>query len=165
MVPTKGFIHVDLDPEAPGTAYPDVDTMGHAVTGVLGMAFARRGKAVAIAGDGAMLMNNEISTAVQYRLPAVWIVLNDSGYGMVEQGMKMVGIPPFETRIPTADFAAIAGAMGADGVRVEREEDVLPALERAMDADGPFVVDVIIDSTVTAPASQRSHSLDWTAVR
>jgi acetolactate synthase-1/2/3 large subunit len=225
MVPTKGFIHVDLDSEVPGAAYPDVNTigvqaeigsfldtllmhikprprrpipgiqretapipdprktgpvrpdflmemiqrivvereqapviteagnafawgthslhfdspdryrvstgfgsMGHAVTGVLGMAMARRGKAVAIAGDGAMLMNSEISTAAQYRIPAVWIVLNDSAYAMVEQGMKMVGIPAFATEIPNADFAMIAKGMGADGVRVEREEDVAMAL-------------------------------------
>jgi acetolactate synthase-1/2/3 large subunit len=134
-------------------------SMGHAVTGVLGIALARRGKAVAIAGDGAMLMNSEISTAVQHRIPAVWIVLNDAGYGMVEQGMQIVGIPPFATEIPTTDFATLATAMGATGVRVDREEDVAGALERAMGAEGPFVVDVRIDPAVMAPAAQRSVQL------
>jgi len=54
-------------------------SMGHAATGVLGAALARNGKAVAIVGDGAMLMNSEVSTAVKYQIPAVWIVLNDGG--------------------------------------------------------------------------------------
>ena len=36
----------------------------------------------------AMLMNNEISTAVQYKVPAVWIVLNDSAYGMVRTEVR-----------------------------------------------------------------------------
>ena len=60
-----------------------VGAMGHAVTGVVGAAQARNGKAVAIVGDGAMLMNNEISTAVKYQIPAIWIVLNDARYNYV----------------------------------------------------------------------------------
>ncbi len=134
-------------------------SMGHAVTGVLGMAIARRGKAFALAGDGAMLMNSEISTAVQYRIPAAWIVLNDSAYGMVEQGMASVGMNAFATEIPHADFVMIARGMGGDGVRVEREEDVGPALRKALAAEGPFVVDVVIDATVQAPAGRRSQSI------
>lgn len=134
-------------------------SMGHAVTGVLGMAIARRDKAVALAGDGAMLMNNEISTAVQYRIPAVWIVLNDSAYGMVEQGMVTVGLEPIATEIPSTDFVMLARSMGADGVRVEPEADVAAALERAMAAEGPFVVDIVIDATVKAPAARRSQSI------
>jgi acetolactate synthase-1/2/3 large subunit len=134
-------------------------SMGHAVTGVLGMAVGRRGKAVALAGDGAMLMNSEISTAVQYKIPAVWIVLNDSAYGMIQQGMTALGMTPIETEIPRSDFVMIARGMGADGVRVEREEDVVPALRLAMAARGPFVVDVVIDPSVKAPAGRRFKSL------
>jgi acetolactate synthase I/II/III large subunit len=257
LVPTKGFIHVDIDPEVPGAAYPDVTTvgvqadirsfldallarlpsrdapqqhlatpaskrsapfprlnapvrpdflmqmiqrvvvegtdapviteagnafawgtnmlhfsapdryrvstgfgsMGHAVTGVIGMAMARQGKAVAIAGDGAMLMNSEISTAVEHQIPAVWIVLNDSAYGMIHQGMTALRMEPVATTIPRTDFVMIARGMGADGVRVENEADVVRALEQAMAAPGPFVVDVVIDPTVPAPAGRRNKSL------
>ncbi len=258
MVPSKGFIHVDIDPEAPGVAYPDVTTigvqadvrsfieallvhfprreaslrfrprppcpapqlqarregpvrpdflmqmiqrviveeseapviteagnafawgtnalrfstpgryrvstgygsMGHAVTGVIGIALARGGKAVAIAGDGAMLMNSEVSTAVQYEIPAVWIVLNDSAYGMIAQGMTMQKMVPVETAIPHANFVKIAEGMGAKGIRVERESDLVAALELAMAAEGPFVVDVVIDPSVMSPSSRRFRSLD-----
>jgi acetolactate synthase I/II/III large subunit len=134
-------------------------SMGHAVAGVIGMALARHGKAVAIAGDGAMLMNHEISTAVSYGVPAVWIVLNDSRYGMIDAGMRSLGWKPFGTEIPHTDFVAIARAVGADGIHVTREADLEMALLRAMAAEGPFVVDVTIDPHEAPPANRRNTSL------
>ncbi|HET7538540.1 MAG TPA: thiamine pyrophosphate-binding protein [Polyangiaceae bacterium] len=134
-------------------------SMGHATAGVLGAALARGNKAFAIVGDGAMLMLNEINTAANYGIGAVWVVLNDARYGMIEQGMRSVGWKPFETDFPRADFVAIARAMGADGIRVEREQDVAAALQMGLAALGPFVIDVLIDPTEIAPAGQRNQSL------
>jgi acetolactate synthase I/II/III large subunit len=134
-------------------------SMGQAAAGVLGAALARAGKAFAILGDGAMLMQNEISTAASYAIDAVWIVLNDARYGMIAQGMESIGWQPFETDFPRADFVAIARAMGGDGVRVEEESEVDRALELALAARGPFVVDVIIDPSERAPAIGRNQSL------
>jgi acetolactate synthase-1/2/3 large subunit len=133
--------------------------MGHAVTGVVGAALARKGKAVAIVGDGAMLMNNEISTAVTYQIPVVWIVLNDSCYNMCKQGTAMQGFKDMNVEILQADFVKIAHGMGADGIRVEQESDIQPALEKAMLSPSPFVVDVLIDPTRLAPISGRIHNL------
>lgn len=135
-------------------------SMGHAVTGVLGVAMANpERKAVAVAGDGSMLMNSEISTAVQYRVPAVWIVLNDSQYGMIDHGTRHAGYQPVETGIPFTDFVAIARAMGADGVHVGSELELEHALDRALNAKGPFVVDVWIDPDQRAPFLDRVSSL------
>jgi acetolactate synthase-1/2/3 large subunit len=134
-------------------------SMGQATAGVLGAALGRGNKAFAIVGDGAMMMNNEINTAANYGIGAVWIVLNDARYGMIEQGMQSVGWTPFETDFPRADFVAIARAMGADGIRVEREEDVEAALQAGLASLGPFVIDVVIDPTEIAPAGQRNKSL------
>lgn len=134
-------------------------SMGHAVTGVLGAALARSGKAVAIAGDGAMLMNSEVSTAVKYQIPAVWIVLNDSSYNMCAQGKILLGFKDIDTEFPQADFVQIARGMGADGIRVERECELKEALEKAMASKVPFVVDVIIDPTQPAPIGSRVESL------
>lgn len=134
-------------------------SMGHGAAGVLGAAMHHADKAVAISGDGAMLMNCEISTAVQYGLPVVWVVLNDSQYGMVEHGMRSAGYQPVETAIPRTDFAEFARSMGADGVRIESEEDLDAALRRAMDAKGPFVVDVVIDPDAAAPVGSRLNNL------
>lgn len=134
-------------------------SMGQATAGVLGAALGSRDKAVAIVGDGAMLMLNEINTAAAYGIDAVWIVLNDARYGMIAQGMASLGWTPFETDFPRADFVAIARAMGGDGVRVEREADLERALSRALSARGPFVIDVVIDPDEKAPANRRNQSL------
>ncbi|WP_437947005.1 thiamine pyrophosphate-dependent enzyme [Sorangium sp. So ce296] len=134
-------------------------SMGHFTTGVLGAALARKRPAVAIIGDGAMLMNNEVSTAVARHVASIWIVLNDSRYGMVHQGMSGNGLVPLGAEIPPTDFVAMARAMGARGVRVAREADVAAALETALADGGPFVVDVEIDRDEVAPHFARIASL------
>jgi acetolactate synthase-1/2/3 large subunit len=134
-------------------------SMGQAAAGVIGSALGRSRKAVGIVGDGAMLMHNEVNTAVNYGLSAVWIVLNDARYGMIEQGMQSIGWKPFETDFPRSDFVSIARAMGGDGVRVERERDVEEALQAGLSSLGPFVIDVIIDPHETAPSVRRNQSL------
>jgi thiamine pyrophosphate-dependent acetolactate synthase large subunit-like protein len=136
-----------------------VGAMGHAVTGVVGAALARNGKAVAIVGDGAMLMNNEISTAVKYQIPAIWIVLNDARYNMCYQGMKLLGLTGADATIPEADFAMIARGMGAEGMRVENESQLETALKKAIASEVPFVVDVVIDPNRPAPSKGRNQSL------
>ncbi|MGI5864972.1 MAG: thiamine pyrophosphate-binding protein [Myxococcales bacterium] len=136
-----------------------VGSMGHSTTGVIGVALGRKGKAVAVIGDGSMMMNSEVHTAVQYRIPAVWVVLNNAAYGMVDQGMKALGFQQVETRFQEVDFAALARSLGAGGVRVTRESQLEEALEQAMRAEGPFVVDVLIDPEVPAPFLRRVTSL------
>ncbi len=136
-----------------------VGAMGHTATGVVGAAIARYGKAVAIVGDGAMLMNNELNTAVKYQIPAVWIVLNDARYNMCHQGMEMLGMTGADATIPEADFAIIASGMGAEGIRIHKESDLEAALEKAMAATGPFVVDVLIDPDRRAPSKGRNQGL------
>jgi len=133
--------------------------MGLITTGVVGAALARNTKAVAIVGDGAMLMNNEISTAVKYQIPAVWIVLNDGYYNMCHQGSNMQGYKGMDAEIPQTDFVRIASGMGADSIRIEKESDIEVALKKAMAATGPFVVDVVIDSTEPAPIGGRIQNL------
>ncbi|NER30522.1 MAG: thiamine pyrophosphate-binding protein, partial [Symploca sp. SIO1C4] len=122
-------------------------------------------KTIAIVGDGAMLMNNEVSTAVRYQIPAVWIILNDGGYNMCKQGMALLDYKGVDAEIPQADFARFACSMGADGIRVEKESDIQAALEKAMASTGPFVVDVVIDSTQSAPIGSRIQSLNLQGTR
>jgi acetolactate synthase-1/2/3 large subunit len=136
-----------------------VGAMGHTTTGVVGAACVHKGKAVAIVGDGAMLMNNEINTAVKYQIPAIWIVLNDARYNMCHQGMAMLGMTGADAIIPEADFAVIARGMGADGIRVHKESDIEAALEQAIAAKTPFVIDVLIDPNRRAPSKGRNQGL------
>lgn len=134
-------------------------SMGHFTTGVVGAALARKGKAVAVVGDGSMLMNSEVNTAVQLGAQAVWVVMNDAGYGMVDQGMKALGFEPAQTRMPRADFAMIARGMGADGVTVHDELELAAAIDRAMAAPGPFVIDVATDQDEAGPWIKRIQNL------
>ena len=142
-----------------------VGSMGHNVTGVIGAARGRKGKAVAIVGDGAMLMNSEVSTAVKYQLPAVWIVLNDAHYNMCNQGMTLLGMKGADAKLPHTDFSLIARGMGAVGICVETEDRLEEALEKAMAATGPVVVDVTIDPDRFAPSKGRNKSLSAQGVK
>lgn len=130
-------------------------SMGHCTSGVVGAALARREKAVALVGDGAMLMMNEVSSAVQHRAPAVWVVLNDARMGIVEKGMVAIGLSAFQTEHPPTDFAALARALGAAGEVVTREEELADALDRAMNAVGPYVLDVRVTPGVMSPVTRR----------
>ncbi|MGB3295979.1 MAG: thiamine pyrophosphate-dependent enzyme [Phormidesmis sp.] len=135
-----------------------VGAMGHAITGVVGVAQSRGGKAVAITGDGSMLMNSEISTAVKYNIPAVWIVLNDARYNMCFQGMALLGLKA-DALMPQTDFVMVARGMGANGVHVNQESQLEEALRQAIASPGPFVIDVHIDASRQAPSKGRNQSL------
>ena len=92
--------------------------MGWAVPAALGLKIAQPGRPVlGVAGDGGFMMSvYAIATAVQYELPVVWLVMNDSSLGMVRQHQK--------DRLTASEFGAfdharIAQGFGADGLRVE----------------------------------------------
>jgi acetolactate synthase I/II/III large subunit len=136
-----------------------VGAMGHAVTGVVGAGWGRNGKAVAIVGDGAMLMNSEVSTAVRFNIPAVWIVLNDGRYNMCAQGMDLQGFKGVDTEIPSTNFVQLAEAMGAKGMHVSHESELEAALKIALASNVPFVIDVNLDPKQPAPIGGRIRSL------
>lgn len=137
----------------------NVGSMGHAATGVIGAAIVR-GAAVAIVGDGAMLMNSEVNTAVKRQVRALWIVLNDGRYNMCYQGMAALGMSGVaDALFPPVDFAKQAQALGAQGMRVEREDALEAALETALAAPGPYVLDVLIDADQVAPTRGRNEGL------
>jgi acetolactate synthase-1/2/3 large subunit len=137
---------------------PGFGSMGHMATGVVGAALAKGEKVVAIVGDGAMLMQSEVSTAVQHGARAVWIVLNDGRYGIVEQGMRDLGWHPVGVQIAPTDFSAWARALGCSSRRVSREGEVDDALREALGARGPFLIDVLVTSDL-APLAGRQRSI------
>lgn len=134
-------------------------SMGHAAAGVVGAALSRDGKAVAVVGDGSMLMNSEVSTAAQYGAKAVWLVLNDAAYGMCRDGHQALGLTQENVKIPQVDFVGMASALGAKGILIEKEEDIETAFAAAMEADGPFIIDARIDPTEPSPLLRRFESL------
>jgi acetolactate synthase-1/2/3 large subunit len=145
--PNTFFIHLGLS------------SMGSAVAGVVGGALAApRRTAVALVGDGAFAMNgSEVHTAVEQGVPVVWIVLNNSGLGMVYQGetlMKGVTFGTSRYRVPI-DAAAMGRALGARGVRVGTPLEFRRALEDALKADVPTVIDALVDPAELVPTLVR----------
>lgn len=99
---------------------------------------------ISMSGDGgfAMLMGDFISLA-QLKLPVKVIVFDNSSLGFVAMEMKAAGYLDAGTELKNPDFAAMSNAMGILGIRVEQSEDLEPALRRALEHDGPVLVDVV----------------------
>lgn len=130
--------------------------MGHATCGVVGAALGHDGGAVALVGDGAMLMNNELTTALATGAKATWIVLDDQAYGMIQHGMQAIEVQPVGTAIPVVDFVAWATAQGVPARRVETADTLDETLRWALSQDGPSVVSVRIDDAVPPPFGARN---------
>lgn len=101
---------------------------------------------VAMCGDGgfSMLMG-EILTAVHLDVPVKLMVFNNSTLGMVRAEMMVVGYEPWGTDVTNPDFGALATAVGMHGQRVESASEIRPAIERALEHDGPALVDFVTD--------------------
>ncbi|MGI8331385.1 pyruvate dehydrogenase [Actinomadura scrupuli] len=106
----------------------------------------RTRQVVSMSGDGgfSMLMGDFL-TLMQYDLPVKVLVFNNSALGLVELEMLVAGVPPYATSYPRTDYAAIARAAGAHGVRVEDPRDVRDALRETLDHDGPALADIVTD--------------------
>ena len=125
-------------------------TMGFSLPATIGAQLGRPDKTlVNINGDGSFIMNiQELVPAVTMKLPLKIFIINNMYLGMVRQWQEMF----FQKRYSAVDyhdnpdFAKLAEAFGATGIRVERPEEVRPALEQAKKIeDGPVVIDFIVD--------------------
>ncbi|MES4907674.1 MULTISPECIES: pyruvate dehydrogenase [unclassified Streptomyces] len=127
-------------------------SMANALPQAIGAQFLDRGRqVVSLSGDGgfSMLMGDFL-TLVQYGLPVKVVVFNNSSLGMVDLEMMVDGLPPHATSYPHTDYAAIATAAGARGIRVEKPGEVREALREAFAHEGPALVDVVTDPTALA---------------
>ena len=99
---------------------------------------------VALSGDGglAMLMGDLLSIK-QNDLPVKIVVFNNSSLNFVELEMKAAGIVNFGTGLENPSFAAVAESVGITGIRVEKESELRGALTRALETEGPVLVDVV----------------------
>lgn len=120
-------------------------SMANAMPQALGaQAEDRSRQVIALSGDGglAMLMGDLLSIK-QNDLPVNIVVFNNSSLNFVEVEMKAAGIVNFATELENPSFAAIAEAVGITGIRVEKPEDLRPAIERMLATDGPVLLDVV----------------------
>jgi thiamine pyrophosphate-dependent acetolactate synthase large subunit-like protein len=101
---------------------------------------------IALHGDGSLGMNiQDFDTAVRHRLPIVIVVSNNEGWTARVEGIRKPGRELGYTR-----FDKVAEALGGYGENVERPKDIRPAIERALAAGVPAIVNVHTDPTARA---------------
>ena len=126
--------------------------------GTMGFGFpAAEGAAVAlkkqnkvildIAGDGSIQMNiQELATCVEYNLPVIVCIINNGYLGMVRQWQEKLWNKHYsETKISGPDYVKVAEAYGALGFRVEKEEDIEPVVNKAIEAKRPVFIDFVVE--------------------
>ncbi len=96
---------------------------------------------LSVSGDGGFaMMTHILSTAIQYRLPVTFLIMNNSCLGMIRDGQKGKDVC---NEFVETDFAAIGHAYGCRGMRIDRPGDLAPAVKEALTANVPTVIDVI----------------------
>ena len=114
-------------------------------------------KVVCFTGDGGFYYHlAELETARRYRIPATIVINNNSGFGQNLTGVRRIsGNRPGRgeelIRFGPTDFTSVARSFGVRGIRVEQPADIAPALQQALAADEPVVVDVVTDLEPRAP--------------
>ncbi|MGJ0395254.1 MAG: thiamine pyrophosphate-binding protein [Methylocystis sp.] len=136
--------------------------MGWAIGAAIGVQCAKPRRRVAvITGDGCMRMGGmEIATAARYRLPIVFVVINNAALGNVWLRAHRLGPTPDElTRLPDHDWAGFAQALGARGETVHSPGDLAGAFERALQGEGPCLIDVKADKAFTTPVKDWAEAI------
>ena len=124
-------------------------SMANATGNAFGSQLAYPGRqTIAICGDGsfAMLGLGDLATLVQRKAPVVHIILNNELLDFVNIEQQEAGIIPFGVDFKNPNFAKVAEAMGAKGIRIEDPGDVREGLAAALAyKDGPVVVDAVVE--------------------
>jgi acetolactate synthase I/II/III large subunit len=128
--------------------------MGWAIPAAIGVQCARPDRRVAvITGDGCMHMHGmEVQTAARYRLPVIYVVLNNGALGNVWLRAHQFGPVPSElTSIPDHDWAGFARALGAEGLTVTDPAQLEQTFQQALAANGTVLIDVKTDKNCATP--------------
>ena len=119
--------------------------IGQGIAMAIGAALAgEAAKTVALLGDGgAQLMIGEVATAVEMEANLVFVLMNDRGYGVIRNIQDaQYGSRHVYSDILTPDYSLICASVGMRHERVSHVEDFAPALERALAAAGPGMIEV-----------------------
>jgi pyruvate dehydrogenase (quinone) len=124
-------------------------SMANAAPNAFGAQLAFPGRqTIALCGDGGftMLGLGDLLTQVQRKSPVVQIILNNESLDFVNIEMQEAGVLPFGVDFKNPNFAKVAEAMGAKGIRIEDPGDVREGLAAALAHNGgPVVVDAVVD--------------------
>jgi acetolactate synthase-1/2/3 large subunit len=120
--------------------------LGYSMAAAVGAHFGRpQTKTVSVMGDGSFgFTAGELETIVRLRIPILMVVISNGTYGWIKAGQKAgFGGRYFSVDFSRTDHARVAEAFGVKAWRVERPEDLKPALAAAAEHGGPALVDVI----------------------
>lgn len=136
--------------------------MGASVAACIGGKLGKQGSpVVCICGDGDFLMTGmEVLTAVDYKIPVIWIILKNNRLGAIHDVQEL----SYQGRISASifteiDFVSIANAFGAQGFRIEKPEDIASTVKKALDINGPVILEIIIDPDEKFPLTRRAIAL------
>ena len=123
-------------------------TMGFELPGAMGVKVGCPGEIVwCVAGDGGCQMTiQELATIVQEKVAVKIAIINNGYLGMVRQWQEMFYKKRYvATPLSGPDFVKVAEAYGLPGLRVTRKEEVAPAIKQAMEYQGPFLIDFVVE--------------------
>ncbi|MGB6936771.1 MAG: thiamine pyrophosphate-dependent enzyme [Xanthobacteraceae bacterium] len=110
-------------------------------------ALDRSRQVIALCGDGGFnMLMCEFLTAVQHKLPVKAVVYNNSAFGLITLEAEALGLPAWKKNIdfPNPDYVALARACGGVGFKAEKPGELRDAIDKALKADGPAIVDCVV---------------------
>jgi benzoylformate decarboxylase len=151
-----------MPPTKPGSFFQTRGgSLGVGIPGALGLKLAYPDKTiVGFTGDGgSMYTIQALWTAAHHNIGAKFVICNNQSYMLLKLNIlqywkDQIGEPEhelphsFDLSHPVIDFAALAKSMGVPGVRVERPEEVGPAIRQALTYNGPFLIDLVLTDHV-----------------
>jgi acetolactate synthase-1/2/3 large subunit len=124
-------------------------TMGFGLPAAIGAQVAHPDKLVIdIAGEASILMCiQEMSTAIQHKLPVKIFIINNQYMGMVRQWQELLHDKRYSHSYTDAlpDFVKLAEAYGAKGIRVQKPSELDKGIQEMLDYDGPVIFDCVVD--------------------
>ena len=136
-------------------AGPMSGAMGYSVPGAIGAALAYPNRqTIAFVGDGGFLMSGqELTAAVQHRLPIKIILCDNNAWGsiLVSQQRRYGEPGTFGTRLQSPDFAMVARGYGAAAFTVAKTEEFSSTFAEVLAYDGPALIHVKLDERDVSP--------------
>jgi acetolactate synthase-1/2/3 large subunit len=137
-------------------------SMGYALPGAIAAKMVHPDRnVVAVCGDGSFQMTGmELETAVRLKLPIVILLWHDDAYGLIEWKQLNEYGRPSNISYGDPDFVQLAKAYGAEGFRINKTEELVPTLEKALKLDRPVLIDCPVDYSENMKLTERLNHIE-----